>query len=116
VDDDDDIREAVMEVLKMEGFTVQAATNGHHALQILENSENLPDVILLDLIMPVKDGYQFRAGQLSNRRLADIPVVMMTANLNPDDRAAGVNAFLRKPVNVSDMVEALKGAILSQRN
>jgi CheY-like chemotaxis protein len=113
VDDDDDIREAVVEVLRLEGFIVSWAVNGANALEHLRALTDLPDVILLDLIMPVKDGFQFRQEQIGDERLKEIPVVMMTANLAPDKRAEGVNAFLKKPVNVVDMIEALRKATLS---
>ena len=74
VDDDRDIREALGEILADDGFAVEAAWNGETALDRLEAGFR-PDVIILDLMMPVMDGLTFRELQRKHPALANIPVV-----------------------------------------
>src|SRR5262249_19103493 len=74
VDDDDDIRDAVSDLLELGGWTVARAGDGEEALDWLMRNE-LPALILLDLKMPRCDGYEFRARQLADARLAAIPTV-----------------------------------------
>ena len=78
VDDDADIRDSVAEVLEDAGYRVQQAANGREALDYLQASA-YPCIILLDLMMPVMDGPQFRAAQQSKPTLAGIPVVVISA-------------------------------------
>src|SRR5688572_13333187 len=80
VDDDNDIRETYGEVLVDEGYQVVLARDGLEALEYLEGTATLPDLILLDLMMPRMDGNQFRGRQLETPRLADIPVVVISAS------------------------------------
>lgn len=108
VDDDDDIRESFCEVLADEGFTVGGARNGHDALEYLETHPT-PNLIVLDLMMPVMDGPEFRHRQLADPRWAAIPVLVMSAS----DRGAeiatelGVTAFLAKPARVKELIAAV---------
>jgi CheY-like chemotaxis protein len=100
VEDERGQREALAEVLSRLGYEVQCAANGSEALELMRHSESLPGLILLDLIMPVMDGWQFRAAQRKDRALADVPVVVLsalddTAKKNVQDGAA---AFLSKPL------------------
>lgn len=78
VDDDADIRMSLREFLTLEGFVVQTARDGQHALHMLEKIE-LPGLILLDYKMPVMDGKQFLAARRRNTKLRAIPVVLLTA-------------------------------------
>ena len=78
VDDDDDVRQTLTELLEDEGYKAVGAGNGVEALQQLQRSP-LPCVILLDLTMPVMDGLQFREEQIRDGRLSAIPVVVITA-------------------------------------
>ena len=80
VDDDPDIRAFVSELLADEGYEVRAATNGRDALAVLTNWH--PDVILLDLMMPEMDGWDFLAAQQGNLALVSIPVIVMSASYN----------------------------------
>ncbi len=99
VEDDADIRASVSELLETEGYEVVGAVNGREALAQLRASAELPGVILLDLMMPDMDGYQFREQQLADDRLKDIPVVLMSAGgeLGTKARALGVAGHLKKP-------------------
>src|SRR5262245_13335746 len=80
VDDDHDIREALSQVLGDEGWVVATAADGREALDYLDaHRDALPEVILLDLMMPVMSGGEFRAEQLKDPSLAPIPVVVISA-------------------------------------
>src|SRR4051794_12223718 len=87
------------ELFQEEGYQVASAYNGNEALMLLRSTATLPDVILLDLMMPGMDGYQFRAEQQRDARLCDIPVLLMTAGGDIESKAAamGARGYLRKP-------------------
>lgn len=106
VEDDDDVRVALAGVLQDEGFTVDEARHGREALERLGRSE-LPSLILLDLMMPVMDGWAFRAAQRADTRLAKIPVVVLTAL--PDAHLPPLDAteVLRKPLDVPRLLDTV---------
>jgi CheY-like chemotaxis protein len=81
VDDDADVRDAFADLLKHVGWIVAEAGDGQEALDWLAANPP-PDVILLDLKMPQLDGYAFRARQVSDARLRDIPTLVFTADAN----------------------------------
>lgn len=111
VDDEPAIREAVAELLEIEGYLVAEAANGADALAAIERRH--PDLILLDMRMPVLDGWGF-AEELRRRRL-DIPIVVMTAARDAsrwaDEIAA--TAALAKPFGLDDLLETVRRARLS---
>src|SRR3954462_7421991 len=78
VDDDPDIRDSLREVLEDEGYSVACVGNGREALEYLHRGPR-PRVILLDLMMPVMDGWQFRREQKRDPAIADIPLIVITA-------------------------------------
>jgi two-component system response regulator MprA len=78
VDDDTDLREGLGELLEEDGYGVATATDGMDALHKLRQGLR-PSVILLDLMMPRMNGWEFRQAQLSSDELKDIPVVVITA-------------------------------------
>ena len=80
VDDDDDIREAVREVLAAEGYETVAAANGAEAKQHLKTCAERPELILLDLMMPVMDGWQFLLWLDDAPEWRDTPVAIMSAH------------------------------------
>lgn len=98
VEDDREQRETLCEMLDLEGFGHAEAANGREALDYLDQSR-LPCVVLLDLDMPVMNGWVFRAQQLADERLSSIPVVVVTASIEGlSDRFPGVAGFLYKPL------------------
>lgn len=106
VEDDGPIRETVAELLEDEGYEVECAVNGADALARLERSD-VPSLILLDLTMPVMDGWSFRATQRRDPRLALIPTVVVTAGSVGDPRDAdelAPAAFLPKPFDVERLI------------
>ena len=91
VDDERDIRESLGDLLREEGYDVIEAQNGVEALaRLRENTHVSPCVIVLDLMMPVMDGYQFRAEQLRDSALAGIPVVVVSAEGNVRRKTASM--------------------------
>jgi CheY-like chemotaxis protein len=109
VDDDDELRESLTELLAYEGFDVTAARNGREALDYLHEHPR-PCLIVLDLMMPVMNGQEFRAEQLRDRQLADIPVVVLTASHDGrrQAEALGATAFFAKPVRLETFFESLR--------
>jgi CheY-like chemotaxis protein len=106
VEDDAAIRELVMQVLTFEGFMAVGAGDGQEALRRLKEEQVRPEVILLDLMMPVMDGWHFRAEQLKDPALAEIPVVVMSAV------ADGMSAegHVSKPFDVDALLDAVSRA------
>lgn len=109
VDDDADVRSVLREVLEHAGYRVTGAKNGSDALECLRGLERLPDCIVLDLMMPVMSGYEFRSAQLADEVLATIPVVLLSAVSDRDGvaDALGAAAILTKPVGLSALLDAV---------
>jgi CheY-like chemotaxis protein len=109
VEDDTATREALVLVLSGAGFTVASAANGQEALTQL-HGELRPDLILLDLMMPVIDGWQFRREQVRDPALSAIPVVVLSADGNVQQKAASLRAagFLQKPVDPGQLMESIR--------
>jgi CheY-like chemotaxis protein len=107
VDDDEDLRGTLAGILEEEGHDVEEASDGAEALAYLRRTRALPDVILLDLMMPGMNGWQFREAQRRDPRLAPIPVVVLTASrtlhLNPIDAAR----IVYKPLDLDDLLDAV---------
>jgi CheY-like chemotaxis protein len=115
VEDDPDIRDAVVEILQDEGYGVSAAADGRQALDLLETLVPLPDIILLDLMMPVMNGFQFREEQLKKPELARVPVLIVTADANAMAKAEALQAagFIQKPLKIQPLLDTIEG-LLSQ--
>ena len=109
VDDDRDLREALCEVLVDAGYQVSSAGNGLEALRQLADAAVLPDLVLLDVMMPIMDGYTFRQVQLADPRLATLPTIALSAG--PFDsrlQAMRLAAWIPKPVSVGQLVGAVE--------
>jgi CheY-like chemotaxis protein len=101
VDDDVDIREALTDILEDRGFPVLSAANGRDALTLLRSLDAPPAVILLDLMMPIMDGYGFLEEHRKDASLAVIPVAIITAGHGVDrSRIDEVTPIVPKPINV----------------
>ncbi len=105
IDDDRGIRETLGDVLRDEGYQVRLARDGVEALSLLRH-ESAPDLILLDLSMPGMSGLEFREAQLEDQRLAQIPVVILSADERT--RCPGVAGWLRKPVELDQLLAAVE--------
>jgi CheY-like chemotaxis protein len=115
VDDSRALTETLAEILVDEGYGVVASYNGREALTHLRQAADPPEVILLDLSMPVMSGWEFRAEQLRDERLRDIPVVLVSAepDLPRHAFALRVRNYFHKPVPVQQLMALLR-SFLSQ--
>ena len=103
VEDDFDTREMLGRFLELEGFNVETAANGRQALERLEAGAGA-SVIVLDLMMPVMDGWQFRREQARRASLAKIPVIVVSAAGSERIEQIDANAFLSKPVDLEELI------------
>jgi CheY-like chemotaxis protein len=105
VDDDDDLRDTLADIMRAQGYTVEAFADARAALATLEGGLT-PFLILLDLMMPGMSGWEFRAAQLKNPRLTPIPVVVVTAASKFIDGAPPLAdlEILRKPFELDTLL------------
>lgn len=103
VEDHDDNRESLALLLRLAGLEVETARDGGEALALLRANRPCPDLILLDLCLPVVSGEEFRERQLADPNLRDIPVVALSASNDLTARAASLDipVALQKPVSFS---------------
>jgi CheY-like chemotaxis protein len=106
VDDDADLRESVQVLLTLRGYRVRTAADGAEALAWLERADAAPCLTLIDLMMPVMDGFTLRARMCADPNLAAIPVVIITgAGVLATQRGAELRApVLRKPVDLTALL------------
>ncbi len=106
IEDDVDIRETITSLLEEEGVAVVTAANGAEALSYLRATSAPPQLILLDLMMPVMDGAQFRAEQVKDGRLAAIPVVVLSGHAYARTLAStlGVAEVMMKPLSLDGLL------------
>ena len=109
VDDDRDIREIVSMVLEMEGYCVITAANGREAITLLQ-SRNDVRLILLDLMMPEMNGWQFSSAQQNDPSIAGIPVVVLSGGEPFATKAEAVHAagFLMKPIDLELLLRTFR--------
>jgi two-component system, chemotaxis family, chemotaxis protein CheY len=107
VDDSQDIRDAFTHILDYEGYIVATASNGQEAWDCLEKQR--PDLILLDLMMPVLNGWDFASKLRERSEFSDIPVVILSASVSntPDINKIGVNGFIKKPVDLENLLSTV---------
>lgn len=111
VDDEADIREGVRRWLDASGYETYSAADGEAGIEAAQ--EQSPDAILLDVLMPKKDGMQTLAEIRTCPRMHQIPVVMLSASLRDEQRAldAGAKFFVHKPYDGKRLVATVKAAI-----
>jgi two-component system chemotaxis response regulator CheY len=105
-EDDQPLREAMTELLHDAGYSVEAVSNGRDALEWLQDSPTPPKLILLDLMMPIMDGWQFLEAQQKAASTAAIPVVVLSASGNFNGTHETL-MFMRKPVAVMPLLELI---------
>jgi CheY-like chemotaxis protein len=108
VEDDNGTREALREILSNAGYSVVSAENGRHALESVTATKTTPTLILLDLAMPVMDGWAFLSRIPEYTQLASVPVIVMTGDSRAPQlpqRHSNVTAVLSKPIDLSRMME-----------
>ena len=109
VDDEYTIRELISIVLEEEGYEVSTATNGGEAMERLSAAQ--PDLVLLDIMMPVLDGREVLRRMRADPVLRHVPVLVMSAGANPAMRDAASNGFLRKPFDLSDLISNVSNLV-----
>jgi CheY-like chemotaxis protein len=103
IDDEPDIRDTLAEIVKLEGYSVATARNGLDGLESARARR--PSVIVLDLMMPVMNGWEFRDAQLAEPELAHVPVIVMSAA--PAGSHFDAATILTKPFPVHDLLKAI---------
>jgi two-component system chemotaxis response regulator CheY len=107
VDDDDDLREALAELLSDEGFLVSQASNGRDALDVLDAQPT--DLIVLDYMMPVMSGPEFRAQQRARPAVAAIPVVLLSAaNDCAEFKTMAPAVIIKKPFKIPVLLRSIR--------
>jgi CheY-like chemotaxis protein len=109
VEDHDELRRAVAELLELEGYETVQASDGHEALKALRDGPS-PCVVLLDLHLPGLSGQEFRARQLLDRQLAGVPVVALSGHGGIAQQAAAMNMddYLEKPIDLDKLLVVLR--------
>jgi two-component system NtrC family sensor kinase len=113
VEDDSDLGDALCLLLEQEGFRPHWAANGKVALEHLRGNHEPVDIIVLDLRMPVMNGWEFRLEQKKDRLLSKIPVVAISADLSPQALSIDADAVLQKPLDGNALIATLKRLLQS---
>lgn len=109
VEDDEGARAALGDILDLEGYDVALSANGAEALEHLHN-EPLPDLIILDLQMPVMNGWQFRREQIKVAEFAAVPVIVITAFQSAGD--IDVREIVHKPIDIQRLLVLIRQLLL----
>ncbi len=109
IEDEPNIIEAVSFLLSRDGWTVSTHSNGHDAVDIVKSKQ--PDLLILDVMLPGRSGFDILSEVRSSEGLAEIPVLMLTARGQTKDREMaerlGATRFMTKPFSNSEIIEAL---------
>lgn len=109
IEDNEDIRESAAELLALQGFDVITANGGKEALRII--AENLPDLIICDIVMSGMDGFSVYEAVKNDLRTSSVPFVFSTARIEKEDRqkaqAIGVNDYLIKPFSDQELLNSI---------
>ncbi len=108
-EDEPNIVESLTFLLEQEGYTVSAVANGDTALRVLQQAK--PGLLVLDVMLPGRNGYEILKVVRADSRLSNLPVVVLTAKGQEKDRQTalelGANAFITKPFSNQDLVEQI---------
>ena len=107
VEDDVELRDMMAQWLTLEGFVAASVSNGREALEYLGRGHR-PDVILLDLMMPVMDGWEFRRRQQANPAMAQVPVIVLSALDHVRTAEVSAEAILKKPLDFDRLLELVR--------
>ncbi len=115
VEDDSDTRELIADVLRDDGYQVTSAANGQEALDLLDHAAQPPSMILLDLMMPIMNGWEFLAARERSRTYANVPVLVLSAD--PARQLAaqhGVVAVIGKPFDLGRLLRMVRAVSKAQ--
>lgn len=107
VEDDTSIRELLTDILEDEGYAVSASANGQEGLSALAVS--IPDLIIMDVMMPVMDGYAFRNELIKNSSFSLIPILVMSAQAQGAEKlhSHGLCNFINKPLELTHLLRTV---------
>ncbi|MDD4975167.1 MAG: response regulator [Bacteriovorax sp.] len=109
VEDDLDISEAIQSILEEEKYKVKCTFNGKEALDYLTTAEKTPSLILLDIMMPQMNGYEFREAQLQDPRIANIPTIILSAAGKYENiEKLNFKECLKKPLDLETLIDVVK--------
>lgn len=110
VEDDQDVRDTILDLLSDEGVPAAGMADGASALRFLQAAPVKPNLILLDLMMPGVNGAEFRRLQMQDPALANIPVVLLSADVTTESASRSMQAagYLRKPVKLVQLLEVVQ--------
>ena len=106
VEDDQDTREAIVDLLHTEQYEARGAANGKDALEVLRRGEFEPDVIILDLYMPTMNGHELRAALQAEARWKNIPVVLCSGS--SPGAEPGAFETMQKPVDIDALLDVIR--------
>lgn len=108
IEDDNDLRESLTELLSIRGYDTIAVTNGREALEWLQ-ANSAPCLILLDLMLPVMSGWEFRRQQLADTKLSGIPTVILSGlhDAASESQRLQASAFLPKPIDFLSLYDVI---------
>jgi DNA-binding response OmpR family regulator len=111
IEDDQDILFALASFLQAEGYAVQTALNGLEALELLQR-ESLPHLILLDMTMPIMNGWEF-AAEFRTRYKNEVPIIVITAAADAKQRSIDIHAagWIAKPFKLDVLLSTIKGQV-----
>lgn len=112
IEDNADIRESLRMVLELKGNQVFEAANGEEGLNFLHKM--IPDIILLDLMMPVMNGWKFIEAVAQNQIFSTIPIIVLSAYADKTPTIQA-NAFLLKPVDINHLFDTISAIIMSEK-
>ncbi len=109
IEDDQLISNAITEFLQEFGYHVVTSVNGKLALDLLSQMTT-PHLIVLDLLMPIMDGFDFRRNQLKDPALKNIPMIVMTAHSHTEEKREEIRAshYLKKPFDMFELLKAVQ--------
>jgi len=107
VADDEDLRDMMAQFLLVEGFRPETVSNGQEALDYLRKGPT-PSVILLDMMMPIMDGWEFRREQQRDPRVANVPVIVLSALDRTRVGDIGEAAFMKKPLDFDRLLDLVR--------
>ncbi|MFA6236316.1 MAG: response regulator [Bacteriovorax sp.] len=114
IEDDLDINEAIQSILEEEGFKVKCTFNGREAIEFLKDTSTIPSLILLDIMMPYMNGYEFREAQLKEPRISNIPTIILSAaGKHEDIEKLHFRECLKKPLDLETLIDVVKRNINS---
>ena len=110
IEDEPNIIEAISFILSRDGWSVATHSNGHDAVGVVQNA--MPDLVILDVMLPGSDGYQILKSLRADPRTAELPVMILTAKGQQEDRRmameAGATEFVTKPFSNADVTDGVQ--------